>query len=193
MFAGHFGLAAIVKAKQPTVPLWALMISTQLLDIIFVPLYVSGVETIETIGNGHGKEILIHANYTHSLFGALLIACLAGLLAWRIWGQRSGAVISATVFSHWILDLLVHRADLPIFPGNVGDLPLLGFGLWQWPAYTIILEAAIIVLGTILYFRSVLSRIKTSSSDYKKSLKMAIIAGTVMGVLLILSLITDNL
>jgi hypothetical protein len=193
MFAGHFGLAAIVKAKQPTVPLWALMISTQLLDIIFVPLYVSGVETIETIGNGHGKEILIHANYTHSLFGALLIACLAGLLAWRIWGQRSGAVISATVFSHWILDLLVHRADLPIFPGNLGDLPLLGFGLWKWPAYTISLEAAIIVLGSILYFRSVLSRIKTSSSDYKKSLKMAIIAGTVMGVLLILSLITDNL
>jgi membrane-bound metal-dependent hydrolase YbcI (DUF457 family) len=193
MFAGHFGLAAIVKAKQPTVPLWALMISTQLLDIIFVPLYVSGVETIETIGNGHGKEILIHANYTHSLFGALLIACLAGLLAWRIWGQRSGAVISATVFSHWILDLLVHRADLPIFPGNLGDLPLLGFGLWQWPAYTIILEAAIIVLGTILYFRSVLSRIKTSSSNHKKNLKMAIIAGTVMGILLILSLITDNL
>jgi membrane-bound metal-dependent hydrolase YbcI (DUF457 family) len=193
MFAGHFGLAAIVKAKQPTVPLWALMISTQLLDIIFVLLYLSGVETIEPIGNGHGKEILIHANYTHSLFGALLIACLAGLLVWRIWGQRSGVVISATVFSHWILDLLVHRADLPIFPGNLGNLPLLGFGLWKWPAVSISLEAAIVVLGSILYFRSALSRVKTSSSNNKKSLKKAIIAGTVMGALLILLLISDNL
>jgi hypothetical protein len=169
------------------------MISTQLLDIIFVPLYLSGVETIEPIGNGHSKEILIHANYTHSLFGALLIACLAGLLAWRIWGQRSGVVISAMVFSHWILDLLVHRADLPIFPGNLGNLPLLGFGLWKWSAVSISLEAAIVVLGSILYFRSALSRIKTSSSNNKKSLKKAIIAGTVMGALLILSLIFDNL
>lgn len=191
MFAGHFGLAAAVKAKQPTVPLWALIISTQLLDIIFIPLYIFGVETIKSIGNG-GKEILIHAEYTHSLFGALLIACLAGLLAWRKWEKRCGIVISATVFSHWILDLIVHRADLPIFPGNMGGFPLLGLGLWKWPALSLSLEASIITLGTILYFQSALKRRKPSSLTNTNSLKKPIFTGSVMGVLLILSLILDN-
>src|SRR4051794_17641962 len=100
MFAGHFGLAAMVKAKQPAVPIWALMISTQLLDIIFIPLYAARIETIERIGSGHGKEILIHADYTHSLVGALFIASLAGLVAGRIWGRRNADIIAATVFSH---------------------------------------------------------------------------------------------
>lgn len=193
MFAGHFGLAAAVKAKEPKVPLWALMASTQLLDIIFVPLFIFNVETIEPIGNGHGKEILIHADYTHSLLSALLIALLAGWLAWRKWGKRSGIVISATVFSHWILDLLVHREDLPILPGNFGDLPLLGFGLWRWSAASISVEAALIVLGAIFYYKSVLSRARTTSTSDKKSLNKAVLAGTVLGTLLILSLVVDNL
>ncbi|MGG1678413.1 permease [Neobacillus sp. NRS-1170] len=192
MFAGHFGLAAAVKAKQPSVPLWALMISTQLLDIIFVPLFISGVETMESIGNG-GKEILIHAEYTHSLFGALLIACLAGVLAWIKWGKRGGMVISATVFSHWILDLIVHRADLPIFPGNMGGLPMLGLGLWKWPVVSLSLEAAMITLGAILYFRTALTRRKTSSPTNTNSMKNAIFTGTLMGILLLLSLIVDNI
>ncbi|MEH7336092.1 permease [Neobacillus drentensis] len=192
MFAGHFGLAAAVKAKQPTVPLWALMISTQLLDIIFVPLFISGVETMESIGIG-GKEILIHAEYTHSLFGALLIACLAGMLALIKWGKRGGIVISATVFSHWILDLFVHRADLPIFPGNMGRFPMLGLGLWEWPAVSLNLEAAMITLGAILYFRTALTRRKTSSPTNTNSMKKAFFTGTVMGILLLLSLIVDNI
>ncbi|OFD71090.1 hypothetical protein BWGOE8_50310 [Bacillus mycoides] len=59
MFAGHFGLAAVVKTKSPKLPLWALMLSTQLLDVIFLPLYVLGVETIEPINsNGYGEAII---------------------------------------------------------------------------------------------------------------------------------------
>jgi membrane-bound metal-dependent hydrolase YbcI (DUF457 family) len=105
--------------------------------VIFVPLLLSGAETIEPIdGRGYGKMI-IHADYTHSLIGALLLALLAGWLAKRLWGRRGGIVISSMVFSHWLLDLLVHRADLPILPGNPGNLLLLGFQLrntlaFQW-------------------------------------------------------------
>src|SRR5262245_40217388 len=113
MFAGHFGLAATVKAKEPQVPLWALMLSTQLLDVVFVPLYLAGIETIQPIGRGGYGESIIHANYTHSLVGALLISVVAGLVAGWNWNRRSGLIIAAMVFSHWLLDLLVHRADLP--------------------------------------------------------------------------------
>lgn len=108
----------------------------------------------------------------------MLIACIAGLLAWSKWGKRGGFVISAMVFSHWILDLIVHRPDLPIFPGNMGGLPMLGLGLWKWPVVGLILEASIITLGTILYFRLELTMRKPSSSSNTNSLKKAIFTGT---------------
>jgi hypothetical protein len=184
MFAGHFGLAAGVKAKFPEVPLWALMISTQLLDVIFAPLFLSGVETIE--GSGYGG-LVIHANYTHSLVGALMIALLSGWLAGRLWGKKGGRVIGGVVFSHWLLDLLVHRADLPILPGDLGHLPLLGFGIWEQSSLSIVLESLLIAVGFFFYLRSVLN----SSKVRRKG--MVIASAGAMGILLVLSLVTDIL
>src|SRR5919202_6777485 len=117
MVAGHFGLAAGVKSQVPAAPLWALMLATQWLDVFFVPLFLSGVETIEPVNpanpNAYGAGI-IHANYTHSLVGALLLSALAGLLAWAWWGRRVGGGIAAVAFSHWLLGLVVHPGDPPI-------------------------------------------------------------------------------
>lgn len=182
MFAGHFGLAAAVKAKSPEVPLWAVMLSTQLLDVFFVPLYVTGVETIETIGEGGYGNSVIHADYTHSLIGALLITLLAGIFARRFWGKRAGLIISAVVFSHWILDLLVHRADLPILPGNLGNLPLLGFGIWKYPFLSHLIEFILVGIGIILYYRSLVPGTKG------RKRWLALSTSGIMGILLIVSL-----
>lgn len=193
MFAGHFGLAAAVKARTPEVPIWALMLSTQLLDVVFVPLFLSGAETIDTsLGTGYGEGI-IHADYTHSLVGALLIAILSGLLAWKLWGKRGGAAIGALTFSHWILDLLVHRADMPFLPGNAGGLPLVGFSLWQWPWVSAFLEIILIVAGSILYFRTLRSTAKLSKhmTTDGNLIWRTRLAGGVMAVLLIASFISD--
>jgi membrane-bound metal-dependent hydrolase YbcI (DUF457 family) len=63
---------------------------------------------------------VIHADYTHSLLGALVLSALFGAVAgWR-WDRRSGVLLGAVAFSHWVLDLIVHRPDLPILPGNAG-------------------------------------------------------------------------
>lgn len=70
------------------------------------------------------------------------------------WGRRVGVVLGAVVFSHWLLDLLVHRTDMPILPGNAGNLPRLGFGLWAYPAVSIALELALVVVGAVLYWRA---------------------------------------
>lgn len=191
MFAGHFGLAAAVKAKEPETPLWALMLSTQLLDVIFVPLYAAGIETIQPLDGGGYGEAVIHANYSHSLVGALVIALAAGLLASWKWSRRSAFVIGAVVFSHWILDLIVHRGDLPILPGNLGNLPTLGFGLWASPALSIALEGLLVAVGAILYFRSALSRWQAAPAAQRASSSGAVAAGTVMGVLLVASLVTS--
>ncbi|EOA3903030.1 permease [Bacillus cytotoxicus] len=174
-----------MKAKSPKIPLWALMLSTQLLDVIFVPLYVLGIETMIPVGNHGYGEVVIHADYSHSFVGALSIAWLASIVAGRCWERRGGYVIGAVVFSHWILDLLVHRIDLPLFPGNFGNLPLLGLGLWKIPEISMVLECLLIILGGFLYFRFVVS----SATKYKKPI--AQLAGGIVVTLLILSFITD--
>jgi membrane-bound metal-dependent hydrolase YbcI (DUF457 family) len=154
--AGHFGLAAGVKAQVPGAPLWALMLASQWLDVFFVPLFLAGVETIDPVDpanpNVYGGGV-IHAVYTHSLLGAILLSVLAGALAWWLWGRRIGLVIAAVAFSHWLLDLLVHRPDLPILPGNAGNLPQLGFGLWQVPIVAALVELLLVLGGAFLYYR----------------------------------------
>ena len=154
MITGHFGLAAGSKAAEPAAPLWALMLATMWLDVVFAPLYAMNVETIEMLGTGGYGKSVIHADYTHSLVGALILSAIAAALAaWR-WGRRAGLVLGTVAFSHWILDLVVHRADMPLLPGNAGDLPLLGFGLWKVPVASILVEAALLLGGTYLYWRA---------------------------------------
>lgn len=153
MIAGHFGFAAAVKARAPRAPLWALMLACVWLDVVFVPLFAMKIETIENLpgtASGYGQGI-IHADYTHSLVGALVLALLFGSVAALRWRATVGAVLGGVVFSHWLLDLPMHRADMPLLPANAGHLPLLGFGLWRWPVASALLELALVLGGTFLY------------------------------------------
>jgi hypothetical protein len=155
MVTGHFGLAAGVKAREQYLPLWALMLATVWLDVIFIPLLAAGAETIDDApgtDGGYG-DVIIHADWTHSLVGALAIAAVTGWLVTRWWGRRGGVVIGTVVFSHWLLDLVVHRDDLPLLPGNAGDVRV-GFGLWEVEWASIGVEAALLLLGAFLYWRA---------------------------------------
>lgn len=194
MIAGHFGLAAGVKTWAPRLPLWALMLSTFLLDVIFIFLNPAGIEYLTPVDPAHPNAYggaIIHAYYTHSLVGALLIAAIAGLLASRAWGQRGGMVIAGVVFSHWILDLLVHRPDLPILPGNAGNLPLLGFGLWQVPIVSALVELALVLGGAYLYYRSAIRLPIPPGVSGSSQRHRVLTASIVTGVLLLLLLITN--
>jgi hypothetical protein len=150
MIAGHFGFAAGVKARETSVPLWALMLACQWLDVVFAPLYIAGVERLEPIGAGHYGEVIIHADWTHSLLGAIVLSALLG----AFWRGRTRAIIAAVSFSHWVLDAIVHRADMPLWPG--GSLRF-GFGLWRWPAAAAGVELLLVVVGGALYWRAALS------------------------------------
>ena len=154
MIAGHFGFAAMVKSRQRDVPLWALMLATVWLDIVFVPLFLAGIETIVPAPGTHGGygAGIIHANYTHSLLGAIVLSAILGAACGARWGRRSGMVVGLVAFSHWVLDLIVHRGDLPLLPGNVGHLPTLGFGLWRAPVAAMSVEFALLVAGAWFYY-----------------------------------------
>lgn len=156
MIAGHFGFAAAVKGAERRTPLWALMLATVWLDIIFVPLYLAHIETLQPAPNAlraYGGSV-IHADYTHSLVGALLLSALLGAGAAALWSRRAGLVVALVSFSHWLLDLVVHRADMPILPGNLGHLPRLGFGLWRHPEAAAAVELALVLAGAWLYWRA---------------------------------------
>ena len=165
MIAGHFGFAAAVKSGERRVPLWGLMLATVWLDIVFVPLLLAGIETLEPVPGtqgGYGANV-IHADFTHSLIGAVVLSVLFGAIAVARWDRRSGLVLGAVAFSHWLLDLPVHRRDMPIFPGNYGNLPKLGFGLWRIPTAAITIEFALIAIGAWFYWRAARSVTATDS------------------------------
>jgi hypothetical protein len=190
MVAGHYGLAVGIKRIAPRLPLWSLLVAAFFLDIIFVFLAVGGLEKINPVDpanpNAYGGS-LIQAYYTHSLVGAILLSVLAGLLAGRFWGKRGGTVIAGVVFSHWILDLIVHRPDLPILPGNYGNLPLLGFGLWQFPVISAAIELALILGGTWFYYHSAMRAVKAggNSQDQRRRALTSTVGVSVLLILLL--------
>lgn len=156
MIAGHFGFAALVKSREQRVPLWALMLATVWLDIIFVPLLLARIETLQPVpglSGGYGENI-IHADYTHSLVGALALSAIFGLAFAVRWGKRCATILGLVAFSHWILDLFMHRHDMPLFPGNWGHFPKFGFGLWQIRSGSIIAELVLVLIGAWFYGRA---------------------------------------
>ena len=169
MLAGHFGLAAIVKSRQPQLPMWALMLSTQLLNVVFVVLLAFGLESIrpeEGTTGGYG-QFHIEAIYSHSLVGALGISLAAMLITWVAWGRRNGIVIGALTFSHWLLDFISHRPAMPLLPGDATGIRL-GLGLWSFPWVHAGLELGIVLAGAFLYYHAAMrSAVRAERQDLK--------------------------
>lgn len=153
MVAGHFGFAAIVKSREKSAPLWALMLATVWIDILFIPLVLAHLETMETIHKGYGG-LLIHADYTHSIVGMLALSAILGAMFLPTQGKRVAVVIAMVSASHWVLDLIVHRRDMPVLPGNLGNLPHFGFGLWNHPPVAAALELILVLAGATMYWRA---------------------------------------
>lgn len=188
MIAGHFGFAAGVKSCERAVPLWALMLATVWLDIVFVPLFILKIETVVPVQGAHQSYggAFIYAAYTHSVVGAAALSLIAYAAGAFAWGRRAGVVLGLVAFSHWVLDLVVHRPDLAILPGNAGNLPLLGFGLWNWPIPSALVELALVAAGGALYWRAAVSVARASG----RALLLANVSGALVLVfgLLILGL-----
>lgn len=126
MFLGHFAAGVATKPAAATLPIWALLLDPQALDIVFLPLVGLGVEEFE---QGDYGQDGIEAFYSHSIVSAVFISAAVFWIGKKLWKSSTGAwILTLLSFSHWPIDLVVHHEDLPILPGNIGDLPLLGFG-----------------------------------------------------------------
>ncbi len=151
MFLGHFALGVATKKVAPAMPIWILFLAPQFMDLLFLPLVAVGIEGFEQGAYGHDKLNIL---YSHSLVGAALIACVAywiGNTYWR--DSRGGIVLASLSFSHWIIDLLVHHQDMPILPGNLGGLPMLGFGLWNFEYGVFVTEVVMAIVAAVFYIQ----------------------------------------
>lgn len=154
MFIGHFGVGFGAKKFAPRVSLALLFIAAQFLDLFWPVLLLVGVEKVELSPGITKMTPLDFTSYpiTHSLLMAIVWGLVIGLLTWFITKKANLAVIlGILVPSHWVLDLLVHRPDLPLAPGMSA---MAGLGLWNSVPATLILEGLIFAAGIYLYLRS---------------------------------------
>jgi hypothetical protein len=173
MFVGHYAAALAAKSAEPRAPLWAYVAGCQLMDIGWSGLVMAGVEKLRINPSLPGSDLdLYYMPFTHSLPGSLLLsvaAAVLGRLLLRLpW--RAGVVISLTVFSHWILDLLVHRPDLALWIGG----PKVGLGWWNYPVLEMALEIGLVAVAGAAW---VASRKTATRTAWPAVLFIAILVG----------------
>lgn len=152
MFVGHYGPALAIRAQRPELPLWLLFLAVQLVDIAWAVLVIAGVEKLRIVPGFTAVNALdlYYMPYTHGLLTAAAWAACAGLLARFAFGRRSwasAAWVAAAVFSHWLVDLAVHRPDLPLY----GDSAKVGLGLWNHFLPALLLETLVLLAGLAWY------------------------------------------
>lgn len=151
MFIGHFALGFALKRAAPNTNLGWLIASVEFLDLIWPILVLLGIERVEV---DPGNTVFTPLNFvsypfSHSLVSSILWSILFGGVYYGFSRYKTGAIVVAFgVFSHWILDLIVHRPDLPLYPGSSEKL---GFGMWNSFVATMLVEGTMFVVGVWLY------------------------------------------
>jgi hypothetical protein len=155
MFVGHYGVSLAAKRIAPGIPLAVLFLAVQLLDVgwsVLVPLGIEKVRIVPGITATNPLD-LYFMPYTHGLPAAVLWSLGAAVLSRALLRGatlQTASLVGLAVFSHWILDFVVHRPDLPLYD----DAAKVGLGLWNFPAIALGLEMALFFGGLWLYLRS---------------------------------------
>ena len=154
MFVGHYGVSLAARSRMGRVPLWVWFIATQWMDVVWSVLVLLGVEKLRIVpGFTQANALdLYYMPYTHGLPGSIVLSFVFGaIVALFASGNRATTVVlvAAASFSHWVLDLLVHVPDLPLYDNSAK----VGFGLWRHVIVSFPLELIVLFLGAWLYAR----------------------------------------
>jgi membrane-bound metal-dependent hydrolase YbcI (DUF457 family) len=150
MFIGHFGVALAAKKVAPRPSLGTLVLATMLADGVWPVFLLLGWEKVEIVPGITAVTPLLFVSYpyTHSLVAGVLWGALLGGTYYAIRRDRTGALwLAALVLSHWVLDYVSHRPDMPLWPGG----PKVGLGLWYSLPATLVVEFALLAIGAWLY------------------------------------------
>ncbi|MFT3894255.1 MAG: hypothetical protein QM730_21705 [Anaerolineales bacterium] len=163
---GHLTAGFAAKSTTPVVPLWALLAAGEANDLLYFVFSSIGLESKSAFSMDfvHGVRYVQEFTHpwSHGLFMSIVWSSVATLLAYLIYrNHRTAGIIGLVVFSHWILDFLMH-SNLPI---SFGSAPLLGLGLENSGAgflFMTVFDIALLGIGIMLYFRSHSSKSTTT-------------------------------
>ncbi len=150
MFIGHIALGFAAKRIAPRTSLGSLIASAEFADILFPLFVVLGWESAGFTSNANRFLAIVLDRYpiSHSLLALIAWGAVVGLLyRWRRGYGRGALAISALVVSHWVLDFVTHRPDMPLWPGG----PKVGLELWASVPGTIVVEGLMLAAGVWLY------------------------------------------
>ena len=157
MFVGHFALGFAAKRAAPRVSLGVLFLAAQLADVLWPIFVAAGLETVRI---APGITVVtpldfVSYPYSHSL-AALCVwgAVLGAICALAVGGRRTFFVVGALVVSHWLLDWIAHRPDMPIYPGGAKY----GLALWNSLPATLVVELVLFAAGVWLYVSATRAR-----------------------------------
>ena len=151
MFLGHYALAFGAKRMAPAVSLGTLFMACQFADLLWPTLVMLGLEIVEI---DPGNTLVTPLNfvkypYSHSLVMLVVWSTVFALLYFAIRRGRAGAItVGVLVLSHYVLDVITHRPDMPV---TIGGATRLGMGLWNYPGTTLATESAMFIIGATMY------------------------------------------
>jgi len=151
MFIGHFAVALAAKKAAPKTSLGMLLAAATLLDLVWPVFLLLGWEVVRIeLGNTAFTPLdFVSYPWTHSLLAALGWAAMFSLLYWRATRYNAGTIaVGLLVVSYWLLDAIVHRPDLPLYPGSE---TFIGLGLWNSIPATLAVEITLFCGGLGLY------------------------------------------
>jgi len=153
MFLGHFAVGFAARRAAPRVPLAAAFLAAQWADVVWPLFLLMGLEEVRIDPGNTAMTPLdfVRYPYSHSLVALAVWGALFALVArWRGWGARAAWVLGAVVLSHWVLDAVTHRPDVPVLLGG----PLVGLGLWRSVRATVAIELTLFAAWLALYMRA---------------------------------------
>jgi membrane-bound metal-dependent hydrolase YbcI (DUF457 family) len=157
MFIGHFGVGLGLKRLAPHVSLPLLIAATVWADILWTAFLLMGWEHARvSVGDTRWTPLALYDYpWSHSLLFLVLWGTALALVyrSYRpdVWGAIA---VWIGVVSHWVLDWLTHRPDMPLYPSGLRY----GVGLWNSISGTLIVELPLFVVGVWLYARSTRAR-----------------------------------
>jgi membrane-bound metal-dependent hydrolase YbcI (DUF457 family) len=154
VFIGHYAIAFAAKRAAPRTSLGVTTFAVQFADELWPILLLLGVERVRIVPGLMAANPLDFAYYpwSHSLLMSIVWAALIGGAYHAVRRDRRGAwVVAGCVVSHWLLDVPMHRPDLPLWPGSSVRV---GLGLWRSIRLTLAIEVVLFVAGLAIYLRT---------------------------------------
>jgi hypothetical protein len=164
MFLGHFGLGFGTKKAVPELSLGTLFLACQLADLLWPTLLLLGLERVEIDANATKMTPLDFVSYPYS--HSLLMLCVWGVAFGAIYAGirrsrwRAAFALALLVVSHWVLDVVTHRPDMPL---TVNGTARFGLGLWSSLPGTLAAESILFFGGVVVYARSTVARDRVGS------------------------------